>query len=48
MVEKLEEEAALAGELPFFVIEFNDPVTGQKIKDVVVCPKRVLDELSAQ
>lgn len=45
MVERLEEEAALAGELPFFVIEFCDD-RGRKIKDVAVCPTYVLDSLT--
>lgn len=45
MAEKLEEEAALAGELPIFVIEFID-ANGKKIKDLVVCPMYVLDSLS--
>lgn len=44
MIEKLEMEAALAGELPVFVIEFCDE-QGRKIKDMVVCPSYVLDSL---
>jgi hypothetical protein len=45
MAEKLEHEAALAGEVPIFVIEFNDPITGKKIKDLVVMPGYALETL---
>lgn len=44
MVEKLEMEAALSGELPVFVIEFIDH-NGKKIKDLAVCPSYVLETL---
>lgn len=44
MVDKLEEEAALTGELPVFVIEFNDG-EGRRLKELVVCPSYVLDSL---
>lgn len=44
MVEALEMEAALAGELPVFIIEFIDE-HGKKIKDLAVCPTYVLDSL---
>ncbi len=48
MAEKLEHEAALAGEVPIFVIEFNDPVTGKKIKDLIVMPGYALETLLEQ
>lgn len=47
MIEKLEEAATLTGELPIFVIEFNDG-EGRKIKDLVVCPIYVLDSLRTE
>lgn len=45
MLEKIEEAAASGGELPIIVVEFNDPDTGRKIKDIVVCPSYVLDTI---
>ena len=44
MVEKLEEAAALSGELPIFVIEFIDDM-GRPLKELAVCPSYVLDTL---
>lgn len=45
MIEKLEDAATLTGEMPYFLIEFNDG-NGRKIKEVVVCPAYVLDSLT--
>ena len=44
MIDKLEMEACLAGELPVLIIEFNDG-NGKKLKEVAVCPTYVLDSL---
>ena len=45
MLEKIEEAAASGAELPIIVVEFNDPQTGKKLKDIVVCPSYVLDTI---
>lgn len=44
MIETLEEAAVLTGEMPIFIIEFNDG-KGRKLKDIAVCPSYVLDTL---
>lgn len=45
MIDKIELEASLAGELPIIVIEFIDGETGKPLKEVAVCPTYVLDTL---
>jgi hypothetical protein len=44
MLRKLEDAALAYGELPVFVIEFNDGA-GNKVADLCVCPSYVLDGL---
>jgi translation elongation factor EF-Tu-like GTPase len=45
MIHKIEEAAMLSDELPVLLIEFNNGA-GKKIKEVVVCPSYVLDEIA--
>lgn len=44
MVQKIEEAAVMAGEMPVIVIEFNDG-RGKRLKEVAVVPTYVLDQL---
>lgn len=44
MVEKIEDAALAADELPVIVVEFNDGM-GRKVKEVAVVPVYVLNEL---
>lgn len=44
MLDRLEEAATLAGEMPVLVVEFNDGA-GRKLGELVICPGYVLDSL---
>jgi Holliday junction resolvase len=44
MVEKIEDAAVEAGEMPVLIVEFTDGF-GRKIKEVAVCPTYVLDSI---
>ena len=44
MLRKIEDAAAMAGELPIIVVEFSDGY-GKKIAECAVCPTYVLDSL---
>lgn len=43
MIDKIEEAATSAGEMPVIIIEFHN--NGRKMKEVAVCPTYVLDAL---
>jgi len=45
MIDKIEEAAVSAGEMPVIVIEFNN--NGKRMKEIAVCPTWVLDSICA-
>lgn len=45
MIQKIENAATMAGEMPVLVVEFTDGF-GRKLGEVAVCPTYVLDEFT--
>lgn len=45
MIQKIEDAALQSDELPIILVEFNNGM-GKKLKEVVICPSYVLDEIA--